>query len=118
MLEVRVFPEGPARVLDVQRACAAEEEHGVLQAGARVLRDVHCEELEGACGESRKEQPRDVACVHGDAGCFAEERRELGVRQVFEGYGYAVVKRDLRHADYACPVACDKVRKEGLEVWI
>ena len=47
VLEVDVFPEGPARVLDVQRTCAREQEDGVLDAGG-VGGDVYGEEVEEA----------------------------------------------------------------------
>ena len=50
LLEVHVFPEGPARVLDVEGAGAGEDEDGVLQAGGGVVRDVCLEEGEGARG--------------------------------------------------------------------
>lgn len=49
LLEVHVFPKGPAWVLDVEWTGTGEEQDGILEAHSGVVGDVGLEEGEGTC---------------------------------------------------------------------
>jgi hypothetical protein len=55
LLEVHILPEPPARILDIQRTRAGQQQDGGLQR-VRVRRDVHGEQVDGFCGQAREEE--------------------------------------------------------------